>query len=91
MHCIAYAFRKPRCINVHLQENSAPLPYPSLVGNVVIPQPKVPRRNLGHHGCCSHVIASRGALGILVVRMRLATQILSLPMIAFAITNSSHG
>jgi hypothetical protein len=37
------------------------------------------------------VIATRGALGILVVRMRLTTQTLSLPMIALAITNSTCG
>jgi hypothetical protein len=48
------------------------------------------RRNLGHHVRCSHVIATKSALGILVVRMRLAAQILSLPMIALAITNSSY-
>jgi hypothetical protein len=36
----------------------------------------VPRRNLGYRVCCSHPTATRSALGILVVRKRLATQIL---------------
>jgi hypothetical protein len=63
----------------------------SLVGDVVIPQPKVPRRNLGLRVCCSHTTTTWSALGILVVRMRLATQILSPSMIALAITNTSYG
>jgi hypothetical protein len=45
------------------------------VGDVVIPYPKVPRRNLGYHVCCSHTTATRSALSILVVRKRPATQI----------------
>jgi hypothetical protein len=32
--------------------------------------------------CCSHMTATRNALGILVVRMRLATHTFSLPVIA---------
>jgi hypothetical protein len=46
----------------------------------------VPRRNLGHRVCCSHMTATRSTLGILIVGKRLATHILSLPMIALAIT-----
>jgi hypothetical protein len=49
------------------------------------------RQNLGHHVCCSHVIVTRGALGILVVRRRLATHTLSLPVIALTITISFGG
>jgi hypothetical protein len=34
----------------------------------------VPRQNLGYRVCCSHPTATRSALGILVVRKRLATK-----------------
>jgi hypothetical protein len=51
----------------------------------------VPRRDLGHRVCYSHMTTTRSALGILIVGKRLATQILSLPVIALAITNSSYG
>jgi hypothetical protein len=60
-------------------------------GDVVVPEPKVPQWNLGHHLCCSHMTTTRSALGILVVRRRLATHALSLPMIALAITISFVG
>jgi hypothetical protein len=51
----------------------------------------VPRRDLGHRVCCSHTTATRSALGILIVGKRLAAQILSLPVLALAIANSSCG
>jgi hypothetical protein len=50
----------------------------------------VPRRDLGPRVCCSHMTAT-SVLGILIVGKRLATQILSLPVIALAIANSSCG
>jgi hypothetical protein len=49
-----------------------------MIGDVVIPKLKVLRRNLGHHVRCSHMIATRSALGIVVVKMRLTTHTLLL-------------
>jgi hypothetical protein len=67
MHYIACAFGNLRWTNMHTHWSFQPSSSIFLlVDEIVVPWPKVPRRNLVHHVCCSHVIATRATLGILV-------------------------
>jgi hypothetical protein len=52
------------CIRMKLRTPTLPL----LFGDVVTPESKVPRRNLGYRVRCSRTTATRSVLGILVVR-----------------------
>jgi hypothetical protein len=79
MHCIACAFGKRGWTNMHTHWRFQPSSSIFLmVDEIVLPWPKVPRRNLVHHVCCSHVITTRGALGILVGIMQLTANPFSL-------------
>jgi hypothetical protein len=72
MHYIACAFGNRGWTNMHTHWRFQPFSSILLmVVEIVVPWPKVPRRNLVHHVCCSHVITTRGALGILVGSMQL--------------------
>jgi hypothetical protein len=72
MHCIACALETSDGLTcIHIEVFNLP-PLSSLwLLRLLFRWPKVPRRNLVHHVCCSHVITTRGALGILVGSMRL--------------------
>jgi hypothetical protein len=72
MHYIACASGNLGWTNMHTHWSFQPSPYILLMAvEIVVPWPKVPRRNLVRHVCCSHVITTRGALGILVGSMQL--------------------
>jgi hypothetical protein len=72
MHCIAYAVGNRGWTNMHTQWSFQPSSSILLMAvEIVVPWPQVSRRNLVHHVCCSHVITTRGALGILVGIMQL--------------------
>jgi hypothetical protein len=72
MHCIACAFGNLGWTNMHTHWRFEPSSSILLMADEIdVPWPKVPRRNLVHHVCCSHVITTRGTLGILVGSMQL--------------------
>jgi hypothetical protein len=72
MHCIACAFGNCGWTNMHTHWRFQPSSSILLMSDeIVVPWPKVPRRNLVHHVCGSHVITTRGALCILVGSMQL--------------------
>jgi hypothetical protein len=74
MHCIACAFGNLGWTIMHTHWRFRPSLYILLMADeIVVLLPKVSRRNLVHHVCCSHVITTRGALGILVGSMQLTT------------------
>jgi hypothetical protein len=67
MHCIACAFENRGWTHMDTHWRFQPSSNILLMADeIVVPWPKVPRRNLVHHVCYSHVITTRGALGILV-------------------------
>jgi hypothetical protein len=72
MHYIACAFGNRGWTNMHMHWRLQPSSSIFIMAvEIVVPWPKVPRRNLVHHVCCSHVINTRGAQGILVGSMQL--------------------
>jgi hypothetical protein len=75
MHYIACAFGNLGWTNMHMHWSFQPSSFYILLmaDEIVVPWPKVPRRNLVHHVYCSHVITTRGTLGILVGSMQLTT------------------
>jgi hypothetical protein len=74
MHCITCAFGNLGWTNMHMHWRFRPSFYILLMADeIVVPWPKVPWWNLVHHVCYSHVITTRGALGILVGSMQLTT------------------
>jgi hypothetical protein len=67
MHHIACAFGNCGWTNMHTHWRFQPSSSILLKADEIdVPWPKVPWRNVVHHVCCSHVITTRGALGILV-------------------------
>jgi hypothetical protein len=75
MHYIACAFGNLGWTNMHTHWSFQPSSYIFLMADeIVVPWPKVSRRNLVHHVCCNHVITTRGALGILVGSMQLTAK-----------------
>jgi hypothetical protein len=73
---------------VHIEVFNLPPPSSLWLLRLLFPWPKVPRRNLVHHVCCSHVITTRGARGILVGSMQLtANPYSSLYVISLLPTN----
>jgi hypothetical protein len=71
MHYIACAFGNLGWTSMHTHWKFQPSSSILLMADeIVVPWPKVSRRNLVHHVCCSHV-TTRGALGILVGVMQL--------------------
>jgi hypothetical protein len=78
MHYLACAFGNRGWTNMHTHWRFQPFSCILLMAvEIVVPWPKVPRRNLVHHVCCSHVITTRGALGILVGSMQLTASLCS--------------
>jgi hypothetical protein len=72
MYCIACAFENRGWTNMHTHWKFQPSFSILLMDDeIVVPRPKVSRQNLVHHVCCSHVITTRGTLGILVGSMQL--------------------
>jgi hypothetical protein len=62
MHYTACAFGNRGWTNMQTHWRFQPFSSILLMAvEIVVPWPKVPRRNLVHHVCCSHVITTRGA------------------------------
>jgi hypothetical protein len=82
MPCIACAFGNCGWTNMHTHWSFQPSSSILLKADeIVVPWPKVPRWILVHLVCCSHVITTRGALGILVGSMQLTANPCSPPYV----------
>jgi hypothetical protein len=88
MHCIACGFGNSGWTNMHTHWSFQPSSSILLKADeIVVPWPMVLRRNLVYHVCCSHVITTRGALGILVGSMPLTNPCSPLYVIPLLLAN----